>query len=95
MIRLTRLALRFRTVTLLVVVLLILGGVFAVTTMNQELFPSFDAPYLIVTSAEPGAGPNVVDQDLAAPIEAVLAATDGLEHIQTQSLEGIAVLTAQ
>ncbi len=95
MIRLTRLALRFRTVTLLVVVLLILGGTLAVTRMNQELFPSLDLPYLIVTAADPGAGPNVVDQDLAAPIEAVLTATDGLDHVQSQSLEGMVVVTAQ
>lgn len=95
MIHLTRLALRFRTVTLLVVVLLIVGGALAVTQMNRELFPSLETPYLIVSATEPGAGPNVVDQDLAAPIEAVLATTAGLEHVQSQSLEGVAVVTAQ
>jgi HAE1 family hydrophobic/amphiphilic exporter-1 len=95
MIRLTRFALRFRTVTLLVVVLLIVAGAVAVTQMNRELFPSLDAPFLVVFAVEPGAGPNVVDQDLASPIEAVLRATEGVQHVQATSLEGIALVTAQ
>jgi hydrophobic/amphiphilic exporter-1 (mainly G- bacteria), HAE1 family len=92
---LTRLALRFRTVTLLVVVLLVAGGILAVARMNQELFPSIEPPYLIVSAIEPGAGPNTVDQDLAVPIEATISSTEGLRHVQTTSLEGIVIVSAE
>ena len=92
---LTRLALRFRTVTLLVVALLLGGGIFAVTHLNQELFPSMEVPYLIVSAVEPDAGPNAVAAGLAKPISDAIESTEGLRHVQSMSLESIAVVTAQ
>jgi len=92
---LTRLALRFRTVTLLMVALLLLGGVYSVAKLNQELFPSIDIPYIIVSAIEPGAGPNAVAADLATPISGAIASTQGLRHVQSTSLEGMAIVSAQ
>ena len=92
---LTRLALRFRTVTLLVVALLLGGGIFAVMHLNQELFPSMEVPYLIVSAVEPDAGPNAVASGLAKPISDAIESTEGLRHVQSTSLESIAVVTAQ
>jgi len=92
---LTRLALRFRTVTLLLVALLLLGGTYAVTHLNRELFPSIDIPYIIVSATEPGAGPNAVATDLATPIAGAISSTQGLRHVQSTSLEGLVVVSAQ
>lgn len=92
---LTRLALRFRTVTLLAVVLLLFGGIFSLLRLNQELFPSMEIPYLIVSATEPGAGPNAIDADLATPIADAVSSTQGLRHVGSTSLEGMAIVSAQ
>jgi len=92
---LARLSLRFKAVTMLLVALLLAAGTFAVTRLNQELFPSFDVPYLVVTAVQPEAGPAQVAGDLATPIEDVLQSTDGLASVSSTSLEGLAIVSAE
>lgn len=81
--------------TLLLVGLLLVAGTLAVRSLNQELFPAFDVPYLVVTAAQPGAGPEVVADGVAPPIEQALQSTEGLRHVDSTSLEGLAFVTAQ
>jgi len=92
---LARLSLRFRTVTLLLVGLLLAGGAWSATRLNQELFPSLEVPYLVVSGVEPGAGPNAVAANLTAPIEEAIGGTDDLRHVASTSVEGVAVVTAE
>ncbi|HLF43578.1 MAG TPA: efflux RND transporter permease subunit [Acidimicrobiia bacterium] len=94
MTRLARLSLRFRTVTLLIVVMLVGAGLYSVGQLNQELFPSFEIPNLVVTATLPGAGPNAVADDVAAPIEGAFLSTSNLEHVQSTSLEGVVIVSA-
>jgi HAE1 family hydrophobic/amphiphilic exporter-1 len=92
---LARLSLRFRTVTLLLVGLLLVTGMLALRSLNQELFPAFDVPYLVVTASQPGAGPEVVAEGVSRPIEQALQSTEGLRHVDSTSLEGLSIVTAQ
>jgi len=92
--RLARLSLRYRTVTLLIVAMLIGAGAYSVGQLNQELFPSIEIPNLVVTASLPGAGPNAVAEDLAVPLEGAFLSTSGLEHVQSTSLEGATILSA-
>jgi len=92
--RLARLSLRFRTVTLLIVAMLVAAGAYSVGQLNQELFPSIEIPNLVVTATLPGAGPNAVADDAATPIEAALLSTSSLEHVQSTSLEGLTIVSA-
>lgn len=94
MTRLARLSLRFRTVTLLIVAMLIGAGAYSVGQLNQELFPSIEIPNVIVTATLPGAGPNEVADDVAAPIEGAILSTSGLEHVQSTNLEGVSIISA-
>ena len=92
---LTRLSLRFRTVTLLLVGLLLAAGAWSVGQLNRELFPSLEVPFLVVSAVQPGAGPNAVAESLAAPIEEAIEGTDGLNHVASTSLESVALVTAE
>ncbi|HWL49239.1 MAG TPA: efflux RND transporter permease subunit [Acidimicrobiia bacterium] len=94
MTRLARISLRYRTVTLLVVAMLIAAGIYSVGQLNRELFPSLEIPNLVVTAALPGAGPNEVAEDLAVPIEGAFLSTSNLEHVQSTNLEGVAIVSA-
>ncbi len=92
---LARLSLRFKAVTMLLVALLLAAGTFAVSRLNQELFPSFDVPYLVVTAVQPAAGPAQVADGVAAPIEEVLRGTEDLASVSSTSLEGLAIISAE
>jgi multidrug efflux pump subunit AcrB len=92
---LTRLALRFRTVAMLLVVLLVAAGTLSVLRLNQELFPSFDVPYMVVTAVQPGAGPAQVSDGLALPLEKALQGTQGLRHVSSTSLEGMTIISGE
>ncbi len=94
MTRLARLSLRYRTVTLLIVAMLIAAGTYSVAQLNQELFPSLEIPNLVVTGALPGAGPNEVAEDLAVPIEGAFLSGNDLDHVQSTSLEGVVIVSA-
>jgi hydrophobic/amphiphilic exporter-1 (mainly G- bacteria), HAE1 family len=92
---LVRLSLRYKTVTLLLVVLLLGAGVFSVMALNQELFPSMDIPAVVVTAVQPGAGPAEVAEGLARPIEEAFRGTSGIRHVSSTSLESLVIVTAE
>ena len=52
---LTRWVLQRRAATILITLLVIALGIFAVTQLQEELLPNIDFPYLFVTTAYPGA----------------------------------------
>jgi HAE1 family hydrophobic/amphiphilic exporter-1 len=92
---LARLSLRFKTVTMLLVALLLAVGFLSLTHLNRELFPSMELPNLVVTAVEPGAGPAQVADGLARPIEEALRGTSGIEHVTSTSLEGLVIVAAE
>jgi HAE1 family hydrophobic/amphiphilic exporter-1 len=92
---LARLSLRFKTVTMLLVALLLAVGFLSLTNLNRELFPSMELPNLVVTAVEPGAGPAQVAEGLARPIEEALRGTSGIEHVSSTSLEGLVIVAAE
>ena len=90
----TAAAISRRTVTLLAVVLLLAGGVFAYNSLQVELFPEIEFPLVVVTTSYPSADPEGVVKDVTAPIERVIEGTEGLESIQSTSFEGNSIVLA-
>ena len=90
----TAAAIRRRTVTLLAVIMLLAGGVFAYNSLQVELFPEIEFPLVVVTTSYPSADPEAVVESVTAPIERVIEGTDGLESIQSTSFEGNSIVLA-
>ena len=90
----TAAAISRRTVTLLAVVLLLAGGVFAYNSLQVELFPEIEFPLVVVTTSYPSADPEGVVKDVTEPIEQVVDGTGGLETIQSNSFEGNSIVLA-
>ena len=90
----TATAISRRTVTLLAVVLLLAGGVFAYNSLQVELFPEIEFPLVVVTTSYPSADPEAVVKDVTAPIERVIEGTEGLDSIQSTSFEGNSLVLA-
>ena len=90
----TAAAISRRTVTLLAVVILLAAGVFAYNSLQVELFPEIEFPLVVVTTSYPSADPEAVVKDVTAPVERVIEGIDGLESIQSTSLEGNSIVLA-
>ncbi|ODU00206.1 MAG: hypothetical protein ABS81_24365 [Pseudonocardia sp. SCN 72-86] len=90
---LARLSLANRAVVGLVTVLVIGFGLFATTSLRQELFPSLDAPVATILTPYPGASPDVVEQQVTSPIEAAVDGVDGVDDSRSTSTGGSSVVT--
>ncbi len=90
----TAAAISRRTVTMLAVVILLVGGVFAYNSLQVELFPDIEFPLVTVTTSYPSVDPEGVVQDVTAPIERAISGTEGLETVQSTSFEGNSIVLA-
>jgi HAE1 family hydrophobic/amphiphilic exporter-1 len=91
---LTALALSRRSVTILIIVMLLAAGVYTYRTLPVELFPEIEFPLVTVVTSYPSANPNAVVRDVTAPIEKAIAGIDGLENIRSTSSENLSLLLA-
>lgn len=90
----TAAAINKRSVTVLAVIILLFGGVFAYNSLQVELFPDIDFPLVTVSAAYPAAGPEAVAQEVTAPVERAIAGMEGLESVQSTSFEGNSLVLA-
>ena len=88
-----RLALR-RPYTFAVFALLILIlGAFSILTMPTDIFPNIDIPVVTVIWGYTGLSAQEMATRIATPSERVMTSTvNDIEHIESQSLNGIAVI---
>lgn len=92
---LTQLSLKKASVTLLIAIALVAGGIYAALRMNQELTPDIDFPLVTVITSQPGAGPQDISSGVTEPLEAAMANVTGLRSLQSLSGEGFSVVIAQ
>lgn len=92
---LARLSLRNRAVVALVTLLVLAFGVIATGALRQELFPSLDLPQLTIAAPYPGATPEVVEEQVATPIEQAVDGLDGVTATSSTSTAGSAVVRVE
>ncbi|GAA3984723.1 efflux RND transporter permease subunit [Comamonas faecalis] len=76
-------------------VMLTLGGGYAFHTMKVQNFPDMDLPIVVVNAVLPGASPGQLEADVARKIENSIATTQGLKHLSTTLVDGIATVAAE
>jgi HAE1 family hydrophobic/amphiphilic exporter-1 len=75
--------------------ILIGAGVGASFRLNQELLPNVEFPGVYILTADPGAGPEVVDREVTLPLAATLTGLPRVRHINTQSSQGFSLVAIQ
>jgi HAE1 family hydrophobic/amphiphilic exporter-1 len=80
------------TATMLSVGLFLLGIV-SLSRIGQELFPNINLPTLIIITVNPGTGPFEIESGISKPIETAVAGINGVERIQSSSMESVSQLT--
>ncbi|MHC5019631.1 MAG: efflux RND transporter permease subunit [Planctomycetota bacterium] len=86
---------RNRVTPNLIMVLLIVGGLFATTQIQKEVFPSFDRDEIRISMGYRGASPEEIEQGILLPIEEAIQAVDGIEAIDATANEGSGTVRAE
>ncbi|MBM7839698.1 HAE1 family hydrophobic/amphiphilic exporter-1 [Alkalihalobacillus xiaoxiensis] len=73
----------------LLTILITVAGIFAGTTMNQEVIPNIDAPLVSVTTIYPGATPEEMAEEVTIPIEQAVENLNGVAVVQSSSFENV------
>lgn len=69
------------------IIALSLLGINTYRTINLEMMPRVDLPYITITTAYPGASPEEIETDIAKRIEDEVVAIDGLKHVTSTCME--------
>ncbi|MBX6350497.1 MAG: efflux RND transporter permease subunit [Clostridia bacterium] len=88
-------SLRQRLALSLGAALVLAGGALALAGMRQEEMPDIDIPYVVVTTAYPGATAEDVARELGRPMEEALRGLPGLKSLYSTSVADFLALTLE
>ena len=87
------LALRRPYTFIVLSIFILIAGVLSILSTPKDIFPSINIPVISVIFNYPGMSPRDLEQHLTTVYERVLTTTvDNIEHIESESLFGIAVV---
>ncbi len=90
---LTRLALRNPVLILMVSLMTIVLGFVSLRRLSVDLFPDITIPVIRVATFYPGAGPGDIEQTITQPIERAVAASPGVDRVESISRQGVSVVS--
>ena len=73
-------------------ILLILGGLFALSTINREAFPIVSFDIVLITTIFPGSPAQEVEKLITIPLEKELKGVDGIDEMASDSQENASVI---
>ncbi len=74
------------------VVLVIVLGIVSFSRMTADLLPAMELPYAMILTTDMGAGPEKVETEVTAPIEAAMATTSNIKNISSTSYAGYSMV---
>ena len=89
---LAKVSLRNRALIILITLFVSVFGVVSMNQLKQELMPSVEFPMISVAAQQPGASPQVMDEQVAQPLERSLQAVEGLESTKSTSRAGLTTI---
>ena len=92
---LTKIALRNRSIVGLAVVAVLMVGVFAVSSLKEELIPDLTFPYLTVFTVAPGSSATDVERNVTSPLEQAVKTTSDVKEYDSYSNEGMSIITVE
>ena len=79
----------------LVMLVMLLGGVMALTRMNIQFFPTFALDVVSVRVVWSGASAEDVERGITDPLEQRLRSVDGLKKMTSTSAQGVSSITLE
>ena len=93
--RFTDIFLRRPVLAIVVNLIIIIAGVQAVRTLNVRQYPKLDSASISVTTVYVGANAELVRGFITTPLERVIAAADGIDYIESQSVQGLSTINVR
>ena len=75
--------------------ILTLGGIICYTSLNLNLLPKFELPYITIQTVYPGASASEVESSVTKRIEDALSTLENWKSITSNSAEGISIIAIQ
>ena len=79
----------------LLMIFLIVSGLFASTTVKQEVFPEFSLDQVSIEVPYLGAAPEEVETAVAVRVEEAIQGLDGIKEVTSRSYEGMASVSVE
>jgi len=93
--RLATASLANRSVVGLLTVLIVGSGLLSLTSLKQELLPSFEVPQASIVTAYPGASPEIVDAQISSLIEDEVRTLNNLVTVRSTSSANLSVVRVE
>jgi HAE1 family hydrophobic/amphiphilic exporter-1 len=91
----TEVALKRPLLIIVIFFTLILFGFISYKNLNYNLLPKFEANVLSVSTTYRGASADEVQSSITKPIEEAISAIEGVDHLNSSSMEGVSVILIQ
>ncbi len=91
----TDIFIRRPVLAIVVNLIIIIAGLQAIRSLNVRQYPKSEVASITVTTPYIGASADLVRGFVTSPLERAIAASDGIEYIESQSLQGVSIITAR
>ena len=91
----TDIFIRRPVLALVISFLIIIAGLQAIRTLNVRQYPRSDNAVVTVTTVYVGASAELVRGFITTPMERVIAAADGIDYLESQSVQGLSTINAR
>src|SRR5262245_32030401 len=88
-----RQSIRYAGVVVALALTVIIYGFYVLTRANLDVFPEFSPSQVVIQTEAPALSAELVERQISQAIEGVLAGASGVEHIRSQSIPGLSVVT--
>jgi multidrug efflux pump len=87
--------LRRPVLAIVVSLLIIIAGLQAVRTLNVRQYPRLESASVVVRTVYVGASAELVRGFITSPLERSIAAADGIDYIESQSVQGLSTINVR
>lgn len=92
--RIVQFSLHFRGVVLALATLVIAYGLYVAARVKLDVFPEFVQPQVTIQAEAPGLSPEQVEELVTRTLETAVNGAGDLESLRSESIQGLAVVTA-
>ncbi len=79
----------------LLMLVLIIGGLFTLPSIKQEVFPEFELDLVLISVPYPGASPAEVEQGVILALEEIVRSVDGVKEVRGTAGEGVGTVVIE
>ena len=93
--KLTDLFIRRPVLAVVVNLIILIAGLQSVRTLAVRQYPRSDIAVISVSTVYVGAGADLVRGFITTPLERAIAAADGIDYIESQSVQGLSTINVR